>query len=293
MQGTGNDFLLVEAKGQERDWGALARAVCDRHYGVGADGLMLVLPSQRADVRMRLFNADGSEAEVSGNGVRCLVKYVVERGLARPRDGPLRVEAASGVLEAEAFGDEGRVERVRLSMGVPRFAPHEVPVVTEMEPPIVDMPLDVHGRTLAVTCLSMGNPHAVLFVDGPVDDYPLEEVGPKVEHHPAFPARVNFGVARVLARDRMQVRVWERGVGETLACGTGSSAAMVAAQVKGLVGDRVDIRQPGGTLTVEWDADARSGRGEVYLTGTAEFVFEGEWPDPSTSPSASSGRSSG
>jgi len=277
MQGTGNDFLLVEAQGEEGDWGALACAMCDRHYGVGADGLMLVLPSQRADVRMRLFNADGSEAEVSGNGVRCLVKYAVERGLARPRDGRVRVEAASGVLEAEVFGDEGRVERVRLCMGAPRFAPQEAPVLTEMEPPIVDMPLTVEGTTLAVTCLSMGNPHAVLFVDGPVEEYPLEEIGPKVERHPAFPERVNFGVARVLGRDRMELRVWERGVGETLACGTGSSAAMVAAHLKGLVGDRVDITQPGGPLTVEWN-----GRGEVYLTGPAEFVFEGEWPDPST-----------
>jgi len=191
----------------------------------------------------------------------------------------VRVEAASGVLEAEVFGDEGRVERVRLSMGEPRFARQEVPVLTEMEPPIVDMRLDMEGRSLAVTCLSMGNPHAVLFVDGPVEEYPLEDVGPKVEHHPAFPERVNFGVARVLARDRMELRVWERGVGETLACGTGSSAAMVAAHMKGLVGDRVDIKQPGGPLTVEWDADARSGRGEVYLTGPAEFVFEGEWPE--------------
>ncbi len=279
MQGTGNDFLLVEAKDEERDWGALARAMCDRHYGAGADGLMLVLPSQGADVRMRLFNADGSEAEVSGNGVRCLVKYAVERGLAKPRDGRLRVEAASGVLEAEVLGDGERVERVRLSMGAPRFAPLEVPVLLpagrqgrEMEPPIVEMPLDVAGRTLAVTCLSMGNPHAVLFLDGPVEAYPLEDIGPKVERHPAFPARVNFGVARVHGRERMELRVWERGVGETLACGSGSSAAMVAARLKGLVGDRVDITQPGGLLTVEW-----SGKGEVYLTGAAGFVFEGEW----------------
>jgi diaminopimelate epimerase len=274
MQGTGNDFLLVEAEGREREWGALARAMCDRHYGVGGDGLTLVLPSERADVRMRLFNADGSEAEVSGNGVRCLVKYAVERELARPHDGRVRVEVASGVLEAEVFGEEGRVERVRLSMGAPRFAANEVPVVIEMEPPIVDMPLEVEGRTLALTCLSMGNPHAVLIVDGPVEDYPLQEVGPMVERHASFPERVNFGVARVLARERMEVRVWERGVGETLACGTGSSAAMVAAHVKGLVGDRVDITQPGGSLTVEWDS-----RGEVYLTGPAEFVFEGEWPE--------------
>jgi diaminopimelate epimerase len=164
-------------------------------------------------------------------------------------------------------------------MGAPRFAPREVPVLTEMEPPILDMPLEVGGRTLAVTCLSMGNPHAVLFLDGPVEEYPLEDVGPEVERHSAFPARVNFGVARVLARDRMELRVWERGVGETLACGSGCSAAMVAAHVKGLVGDSVDITQSGGLLTVEWDADARSGRGEVYLSGPAEFVFEGEWPE--------------
>ena len=274
MQGTGNDFLLVETSDEGRDWGLLAQAMCERHYGVGADGLMLVLPSQAADVRMRLFNADGSEAEVSGNGVRCLVKYVIERGLARPGDGRLRVEAASGVLEAEVFGEGGRVERVRLSMGAPRFAPREVPVLTEMEPPVIDLPLEVDGETLAVTCLSMGNPHAVLFVDGPVAEYPLEQLGPKVERHPAFPARVNFGVGRMLDRERMELRVWERGVGETLACGSGSSAAMVAAGLKGLAGDRVDITQPGGVLTVEWD-----GRGEVYLTGPAEFVFEGDWPD--------------
>jgi diaminopimelate epimerase len=274
MQGTGNDFLLVETSDEGRDWGALAQVMCERHYGVGADGLMLVLASRAADVRMRLFNADGSEAEVSGNGVRCLVKYVVERGLARPRDGRLRVEAASGLLAAEVFGEGGRVERVRLSMGAPRFAPSEVPVLTEAEPPLIDMPLAVDGQALSVTCLSMGNPHAVLFVDSPVAEYPLERLGPKVERHPAFPARVNFGVARMVGRDRMELRVWERGVGETLACGSGSCAAMVAARLKGLAGDKVDITQPGGALTVEWD-----GRGEVFLTGGAEFVFEGDWPE--------------
>jgi len=281
MQGTGNEFLLVETSDEGRDWGALAQAMCERHYGVGADGLMLVLASRAADVRMRLFNADGSEAEVSGNGVRCLVKYVIERGLAPPRDGHLRVEVASGVLEAELFGEGGQavpagrqVERVRLSMGAPRFAPREVPVLTEAEPPLIDMPLEVDGQTLAVTCLSMGNPHAVLFIDSPVAAYPLEQIGPKVERHPAFPARVNFGVGRMLGRGRMELRVWERGVGETLACGSGSSAAMVAARLKRLAGDNVDITQPGGPLTVEWD-----GRGEVYLTGGAEFVFEGDWPE--------------
>ncbi len=274
MQGTGNDFILVEAAGDEGDWPRLARAVCDRHYGVGGDGLMLVVPSGKADIGMRLFNADGSEAEVSGNGVRCLVKYAVERGLARPKEGVVRVEAVSGVLAAQVFEKDGRVERVRLSMGVPRFAPEEIPVLTEVEPPVLELALEAAGRRLSLACLSMGNPHAVLFVDEPVAGYPLVEVGPAVERHPAFPKRVNFGVARVLDRARLEVRVWERGVGETLACGSGSCAAMVAARLGGLVGDTIDITQPGGELTVEWD-----GRGEVYLSGPAAFVFEGEWPE--------------
>jgi diaminopimelate epimerase len=274
MQGTGNDFLFVEANRDQHDWAALSIAMCDRHYGVGADGLIVVLPSERADVGMRLFNADGSEAEVSGNGVRCLVKYAVERGLATPADGRVRIEAAHGVLDAETFSEGGRVTAVRLSMGPPRFAPHDVPVIAEMEP-VVDFPLEVDGQRLAVTCLSMGNPHAVLFSEGPVTAYPLDAVGPKVEHHTAFPERVNFGVAKILGRDRMDVRAWERGVGETLACGSGCCAAMVAARLHERVGERVEITQPGGVLTVEWD-----GKGDVFLTGPAEFVFEGEWPDP-------------
>ena len=271
MQGTGNDFLLVESKGEERDWEAISRAICERHFGAGADGLILVLPSQRADIRMRLFNADGSEAEVSGNGVRCLVKYAVERGLATAKSGRVTIEAVHALLEADVFAEGGRVTSVRLSMGPPRFAPHEVPVIAEMEP-VLDLPLDVDG--LRVNCVSMGNPHAVVFIDAPVEGFPLERIGPKVERHRVFPQRVNFGVARVLSRDRMDVRVWERGVGETLACGSGCCAAMVAARLHGLVGDRVDITQPGGILTVEWD-----GSRDVYLSGAAEFVFEGEWPE--------------
>jgi diaminopimelate epimerase len=273
LQGTGNDFLFVEATDADRrDWPALARAMCDRHYGAGADGLMLVMPSQRGDVRMRLFNADGSEAEVSGNGVRCLVKYAVERGLATPRSGIVTVEGLSGLLEAQVRLEDGAVRSVRLSMGAPRFAPAEIPVAVEMEPPLLDLALALDGETVHVACLSMGNPHAVTFTEAAVQEYPLERLGPLIENHAAFPARVNFGAARVLATDRMEVRVWERGVGETLACGSGSCAAMVAAHLLGRVGERVDITQPGGPLTVEWD-----GKGDVYLSGGAEFVFEGEW----------------
>jgi diaminopimelate epimerase len=274
MQGTGNDFLLVESDDQDRDWGRLASAMCHRYFGVGADGLMVVMPSQHGDVRMRLFNADGSEAEVSGNGVRCLVKYAVERGLARARDGRLRIEVARDVLEASFREGERGVESVRLSMGRPRFAPQEIPVLAEVEPPLLDLPLDVEGLRIAVSCVSMGNPHAVHFQSAPVEDWPLDRLGPLVERHAVFPARVNFGVARVRDRGTMDLRVWERGVGETLACGSGSCAAVVTAQLKGLVGDRVEVRQPGGILLVEWD-----GKGEVYLSGPAAFVFEGEWPD--------------
>jgi diaminopimelate epimerase len=272
MHGTGNDFVLLRAQGDEQDWSRLARAMCDRHYGIGADGLILVLPSSQADVRMRMFNPDGSEAEMCGNGLRCVVKHAVDEGLARPRDGRISVETAVGVLSAQVFSEKGAVERVRVSMGVPRFAPQEIPVLADAEPPVKDLSLDIEGQRLAVTCVSMGNPHAVHFVERPVAEFPLERIGSKVEHHPLFPQRVNFEVARVLGRERMEARVWERGAGITLACGSGACAAVVAAQLHGLVGERVDITLPGGVLTVEWD-----GAGECYLTGPAELVFEGEW----------------
>jgi diaminopimelate epimerase len=274
MHGAGNDFLIVESKGEERDWASLSSAMCERHFGVGADGVMLLLPSQDADIRMRLFNADGSEAEVSGNGVRCLVKYAVERGVASPTDGVVTIEAIHDTLEAHVNMTGHQVVSVRLSMGPPHLEPDEIPVVTKLEAPVLDMPLDLDGREFVVSCVSMGNPHAVLFSSEGVEDYPLHELGPVVEHHPAFPARVNFGVARVIDRSHMDVRVWERGAGETLACGSGCCAAMVIARLKGLVGDRVDITQPGGLLTVEW-----AGEGDVFLAGPAAFVFDGDWPE--------------
>jgi len=274
MQGTGNDFILVEAQGEERDWPGLARALCDRHFGIGADGLILVLPSRLAEVRMRIFNPDGSEAEMCGNGIRCLTRYAVERGLAEPNEGGIAIETVPGILMAQLFTEDGRTHNVRVSMGQPRFAPAEIPIQAKVitEGPVLDLPLAIEGEHLELTCLSMGNPHAVHFTSEPVENFPLETIGPKIETHPLFPKRVNFEVVRVLARDSMEVRVWERGVGATLACGSGACAAMVAARLHGLVDDRVDIKLPGGTLTVEWD-----GSNEAYLTGPAELVFEGEW----------------
>ena len=273
LHGAGNDFIVIDARDLARDWPKIAVAICDRHVGVGADGLLLVHPSDGADLRMGLFNADGSEAEMSGNGIRCFVKHAVDRGLAQLRDGAMTVETPAGVITAQAKLTEGRVKSVRVAMGRPRFAPQEIPVAIEAEPPLQDVSLEVEGQSLSVTCLSMGNPHAVSFSERPVDEYPLATVGPKVERHPLFPNRVNFEVARVLGRDQIEVRTWERGVGETLACGTGASAVMVAARLHGLVDDQVEMRLPGGTLALAWD-----GEGEVYLAGPAIEVFEGEWP---------------
>jgi diaminopimelate epimerase len=291
LQATGNDFILVDAltgpgKG---DWGESARAMCDRHFGVGADGLMLVQNSTIADLKMRLFNSDGSEAEVSGNGLRCFAKYAIEKGLIGKmpsrtgsrcnRDNrSLTIETLSGVREVKAYGSGSKVNRAQVNMGLPRFRPEQIPVKAQVDipiasGPILDYPLVIDGKKLTLTILSMGNPHAVSFLSRPVADFPLAEIGPKVERHPIFPERTNFEVARVLSRGKIEARVWERGVGETLACGSGASAIAVAAQLLDYVNKQVDIILPGGTLTVSWDR-----AGEVLLTGPVKEAFTGEWP---------------
>lgn len=273
MHGIGNDFVVVDARDTDRDWQKLAVPLCDRHFGIGADGLILVLPSEKADLRMRMYNPDGSESEQCGNGLRCFVKYALDRDIVSAPEGGLSIETLAGVLPAQATAVNGRVTSVRVGMGRPHFEPQQIPVAVEAEPPLKDVSIELEDRTLSVTCLSMGNPHAVLLSDDPVDDFPLEAVGPEVEHHSLFPNRVNFEVARVRARDRIDVRVWERGAGPTLACGSGAAAVMVAARLHNLVDDRTEVQLPGGVLTLEWD-----GAADVFLTGPAVEVFEGEWP---------------
>ena len=281
MQGAGNDFVVMEAAGDEHDWPRLATAMCDRHFGVGADGLLLVLRSSHAEIRMRVFNPDGSEAEMCGNGIRCLAKYAVEKGLVKSAEGRFSIETASGAVSVEVSDQGGSVDRVRVGMGVPRLTPEEIPVLVHRETPLVNLPLEVWRVSAAdvtskdilpVTCVSMGNPHAVLFITLPVKDFPLEDVGPRVAEHPQFPRGVNFEVARVIDRQQIEARVWERGAGLTLACGSGACAVIVAARLQGLVEDVVDITLPGGVLRLEWD-----GKGIVYLTGPAVSVFTGEW----------------
>jgi diaminopimelate epimerase len=269
MQATGNDFILIDARVLERDWPGLAKDMCQRRFGVGADGLILLLTSKVADLRMRMFNPDGSEAEACGNGLRCLAKYAVESGLAPAQE--LKVETIAGIRAVTPKVEKGVVSSVRVAMGRPQFAPADIPVQLDIMP-ILDYAITVAGRELKVDILSMGNPHAVLFVEESVAYFPLAEIGPEVENHPIFPSRTNFEVANAVSWRQIRARVWERGAGETLSCGTGACAIAVAAQLHGYVDDKVDIILPGGTLTVEWD-----GAGEVYLSGPAELVFGGEW----------------
>jgi len=274
LHGTGNDFVVVDARAVERDWSALALAVCDRHFGVGADGLILAAESDRADTRMRIFNADGSEAEMSGNGMRCLVKFVADAGIVSPRDGCFEVETGAGVLSVRVTSENGRVTSVRQSMGPPRLDPREIPVAIDAPPPIMEFEIDVGGQSMRVTPVSMGNPHAVLFQRGPVAQYPLREIGPLVEHHRLFPKRTNFEVVRMVDRSHAEMRVWERGVGETLSCGSGASATMVAARLLDRVDGTLALTVPGGVLDLEWD-----GEGDVILTGPVVESFRGTWPD--------------
>lgn len=271
MHGAGNDYVYVNAFAERLpdDLPALARAVSDRHRGIGSDGLILICPSERGDARMRMFNADGSESEMCGNGVRCVAKYVYDHGIARKDE--LRIETGRGVLTLQVFPEHGRVQRVRVNMGAPILRSADIPTTLPGDPP-VSAPLDVAGRRIAVTCVSMGNPHCVTFVDEITDDW-VHRIGPQIETHPAFPRKVNAEFIRVLSPREMQMRVWERGSGETLACGTGACASLVAAVLNGLTERTVLCHLPGGDLTLEW---AESG--EVYMTGPATEVFTGDWP---------------
>ena len=274
LHGTGNDFVVIDARGLDRDWASLAQAMCDRHFGIGGDGMILAATSERAGVRMRIFNADGSEAEMSGNGMRCLVKFAVEAGIVTPVRDEFEVETGAGVLRVRITTRDGRVTSVREGMGKPHLDPRDIPVAIEALAPVRSFDLQVDGLMLPVTPVSMGNPHAVYFQDADVESYPLHDVGPLVEHHALFPKRTNFEVVRMLGRDRAEMRVWERGVGETLSCGSGASATMVAARLRGLADDALELRVPGGVLHLEWD-----GEGEVILTGPVEESFRGVWPD--------------
>jgi diaminopimelate epimerase len=279
LQATGNDFILIDARNMERDWQKLARDMCHRYFGAGADGIMLVITSHTASLKMRLFNSDGSEAEVSGNGLRCFAKYVIDRKII---PGPnLTVETMAGIRDIQASMSQGKVSHTKVNMGKPSFRAEDIPVIIAKPQkgrgevdiiPILDYPLQIAGEKLNMSFVSMGNPHAVSFLSQPVADFPLSQIGPQVENHSIFPERANFEIARVLNRNKIEARVWERGAGETLSCGSGACAIATIAKLKGYTDNEVDIMLSGGNLTITMD-----GAGELYLSGPVEEVFTGEW----------------
>jgi diaminopimelate epimerase len=270
MQGLGNDFVVVDATTRPFDLSpAQIRMLADRRFGVGCDQVLVVEAPSSAEVdfRYRIFNADGGEVEQCGNGARCFVVFVRARGLTDRRE--IRVETRSGVI-VPRLEDDGQVT---VEMGVPRFAPETVPFVGGTGAPVER--LDVDGTVLEVSVLSMGNPHAVQIV-ADVDAAPVATQGPRIEGHPRFPSRVNAGYMQVLDRDNIRLRVWERGAGETLACGTGACAAVVAGRRVGRLDARVTVATRGGALAIRWDGEGRP----VWMTGPAAIVFEGRWPVP-------------
>ena len=270
MHGAGNDYLYVNCF-EAVDLGdipSLAQAMSDRHFGAGGDGLVLIQPSERADARMRMFNADGSEAEMCGNAVRCVAKYVYDHEIAKKDE--LQIETGRGVLTLQCSVSGGKVDRVRVNMDEPILKSADIPTTLPGDPP-VNAPLHVGGRDLDVTCVSMGNPHCVTFVDEVNDDWVLN-IGPQVEVHEAFPRKINAEFIQVVSPSEVIMRVWERGSGETLACGTGACGAVVAGVLAGKNDRKVTVHLTGGDLEIEW---AESG--EVYMTGPAAEIFTGEW----------------
>ena len=271
MHGCGNDYVYVDASRETvSDPAAAAVYVSDRHFGVGSDGLILIKPSQKADFEMDMYNADGSRGMMCGNGIRCVAKYVYDHGLTDKKE--IAVDTPSGVKILTLTVEEGRVRQVRVDMGVPQLAVRKVPVTYPQET-MIQQPLEVDGKIYHVTCVSMGNPHCVIFLDEDVRELDLARIGPKFEHHSVFPQGVNTEFANVIDRTHLRMRVWERGSGETLACGTGACATAVAAIKTDLCDHEVDMELLGGHLSILFENHSTS---HVFMTGPAEEVYTGE-----------------
>lgn len=270
MQGAGNDYIYVNAFEEcVEDPAKTARLVSDRHFGVGADGLVCICPSENADFFMDIYNADGSRAKMCGNAIRCVAKYVYDRGMTDKTE--IAIETLSGIKTVKVFTEGGKVTAARVNMGAPILAAREIPTTFDGDF-VVSQKLTIDETDYAVTCVSMGNPHCVLFVDD-VEGLELEKIGPRFEHHERFPDRINTEFVRTITPTEFDMRVWERGSGETLACGTGACASAVASVLNGRAERDTDIRVNlrGGQLVIRW-----SKNGDVYMTGPAEEVFSGE-----------------
>ncbi len=272
VHGLGNDFILINCYEEKVDMGRapdLAAGMCDRRFGVGADGLVLIMPTEQGDVRMRIFNSDGSEAEMCGNAIRCVAKYMYEHNITKKEK--IRVVTLAGIIIPELILADGVVKSVRVDMGEPRLERPEIPMAG---PPgrVVGEALAVGDLNFDITAVSMGNPHCVIFVPD-ADRVPLREIGSRIEKHNAFPRKTNVEFVQVLDRSEVIMKVWERGAGETMACGTGACAAAVACALNGLTGRRVTVHLKGGDLLIEWAED-----NHVYMTGPAAEVFTGDYP---------------
>jgi len=276
MHGAGNDYVYVDCFNNPvpSDPAAVAVAVSDRHKGIGADGLILIRPSDVADARMQMFNADGSEAEMCGNGIRCVAKYVFDHDICRKDT--LDIETGAGTLSIDLVADGESVEQVRVDMGTPILKPADVPTTLRGpdgdDQPIVELPIEFDGQTFNVNCVSMGNPHCVIFVEKATDEL-VVGVGPKIESDPRFPARINVEFVEIVSRTEVRQRTWERGSGETMACGTGASAVCVAGVLSGKTDREITNHLLGGTLTLRWD----EATDHVFKTGPAVEVFSGNW----------------
>ena len=270
MQGAGNDYVYVNGFVEQiEDPATLATAISNRHFGIGSDGLVLILPSETCDFRMRMFNSDGSESEMCGNATRCIGKFVYDKGLTDKTE--LTLETLAGVKHLTLNIENGKVNSVRVDMGEPILTPKLIPINLD-ETSVINYPIALESRKVNITAVSMGNPHAVIFMDS-LEELDIQKSGPKVEHHPLFPRRTNTEFAQVISPTHIKMRVWERGAGETLACGTGACATAVAAVLNGKTERKVTLELLGGNLEIEWsEAD-----NHVYMTGPAVTVFEGEY----------------
>ena len=271
MHGAGNDYVYVNGFEYDLDWKHISQIVSDRHIGIGADGLIVACPSSNnSDLKLRMFNADGSEGEMCVNGIRCLVGFARDEGLLNGDSQVITVETMAGDLDVFPILENSRMIGAKVSMGSPILVPKNVPVKIGSDEPTLDYSLDVNTHELSLGFVSMGNPHAIAFIEEDGDSFRLELIGPKIEKHEIFPNKVNFEIVNVLSPSELNVRVWERGAGITMACGTGACAVAVAARLKGITSGDVNLKLPGGDLKVRWD-----GVGEVELEGPIETVYKG------------------
>lgn len=271
MEGCGNDYVYINGFTQSvpaEEKPALVRRLSDRHFGIGGDGVIFINPAKEADFEMEMWNADGTRSEMCGNGIRCVARYVYDFGLTNQKE--FSIVSAGKVKYMTLYEQDGQISAVRVNMGQPILEADQIPVRADHSP-VINVPIEVQGKEYRMTCVSMGNPHAVVFVDS-TEDFPLEQVGPYFENHPCFPNRTNTEFVQVIDRSRVRMRVWERGTGETLACGTGCCATAVACVLNGLTDNAITVEVLGGELRIEWDRE----NDLVWMTGPATVVFSGE-----------------